>query len=100
MSGVEIRKQWGKEGSPWYNFFEELEVEPLATPDARRLVEEPIQGMFTLEEGVADRVVELTDGKPYLIQKCCIALVTRLHEAGRKRLTVADVDAVGRPDED
>ena len=66
----------------------------------RRLVEEPIHGMFTLEEGAADRIVELTDGKPYLIQKLCIALVTRLHEAHRRKLTVADVDAVGRPEED
>jgi tetratricopeptide (TPR) repeat protein len=100
VSGVEIKKQWGKEGSPWYNFFEELEVLPLATADARRLVEEPIRGMFTLETGAADRIVELTDGKPYLIQKCCIALVTRLHEARRRKITIADVDAVGRPEED
>jgi tetratricopeptide (TPR) repeat protein len=100
VSGVEIKKQWGKEGSPWYNFFEELEVKPLATEEARRLVEEPIRGMFTLESGVADRIVELTDGKPYLIQKLCISLVTRLHEAHRRKLAVADVDAVGRPAED
>jgi tetratricopeptide (TPR) repeat protein len=100
VSGVEIKKQWGKEGSPWYNFFEELEVQPLTTPDARRLVEEPIQGMFTLEDGVADRIVELADGRPYLIQKLCIALVTRLHEDRRRKLTLADVNAIGRPDED
>ena len=29
VSGVEIRKQWDKEGSPWYNFFEEIEVTPI-----------------------------------------------------------------------
>jgi AAA+ ATPase superfamily predicted ATPase len=100
VSGVEIKKQWAKEGSPWYNFFEELEVKPLATADARRLIEEPIRGMFKLEDGVSDRIVELTDGKPYLIQKLCISLVTRLHEEHRRTLTVADVNAVGRPDED
>ncbi len=28
VSGVEIKKHWEREGSPWYNFFEEIEVRP------------------------------------------------------------------------
>jgi hypothetical protein len=27
-TAVEIDKQWEQEGSPWYNFFEEIEVPP------------------------------------------------------------------------
>ncbi len=26
VSGVAIKKQWEREGSPWYNFFQEIEV--------------------------------------------------------------------------
>ena len=26
VSGVSIKKQWEREGSPWYNFFQEIEV--------------------------------------------------------------------------
>ena len=98
VSGVEIKKRWEKEGSPWYNFFEEIQVEPLNPQDARDLIERPIQGMFKLDSGTTDRIISLTGGKPYLIQKLCIALVTRLHEQQRRRITIADVEAVAQPD--
>ncbi|MEE9562490.1 MAG: hypothetical protein V3W50_05430, partial [Thermoanaerobaculia bacterium] len=97
VSGVEIKKQWEREGSPWYNFFEEIEVKPLGPKEARELVERPIRGIFKLDDGVTDRIISLTDAKPYLIQKLCISLVTRLHEQQRRRITMEDVEAVGRP---
>jgi len=99
VSGVEIKKHWEREGSPWYNFFEEIRVEPLDPEEARELIERPIRRFFTLDSGTADRIIALTGGKPYLIQKLCIALVTRLHEGHRRKVTIADVDAVGRPKE-
>jgi tetratricopeptide (TPR) repeat protein len=94
VSGVEIKKQWEREGSPWYNFFEEIEVRPLEPDDARELIEHPIGGMFKVESGVSERIISLTAGKPYLIQKMCIALVTRLHAQQRRKITMADVDAI------
>ena len=99
VSGVEIKKQWEREGSPWYNFFEEIEVKPLAPRDARELIERPIGGVFKLDGGVVERIIALTAGKPYLIQKLCISLVTRLHEQHRRKITLADVEAVARPNE-
>jgi organic radical activating enzyme len=50
--------------------------------------------MFRLENGATDRIIALTGGKPYLVQKLCIALVTRLHEQRRRRITVTDVETV------
>lgn len=98
VSGVEIKKQWEREGSPWYNFFEEIEVKPFGPRDARELIERPIGKIFKLDGGVVERIISLTAGKPYLIQKICISLVTRLHEQHRRRITIADVEAVARPD--
>ena len=98
VSGVEIKKDWDKEGSPWYNFFEEIQVEPLAPRDARDLIERPIRGVFKLSGGTVDRIIAQTSGKPYLIQKLCVSLVTRLHEQRRKTITVADVDAIAGTD--
>ena len=98
VSGVAIKRHWEREGSPWYNFFEEIEVKPLRKEAARELVERPIRGLFKLEDGLADRVIEITDGRPYLIQKMLISLVNRLYEEGRREITLADVEAVGRPD--
>ena len=99
VSGVAIKKQWTSEGSPWYNFFEEIQVKPFSRTDAENLILRPIRGVFQVDHGVVDRILEVTDCKPYLIQKTCIALVHRLHEGRRRRITVADVEAVGRPAE-
>ena len=98
VSGVEIKKQWEREGSPWYNFFEEIEVLPFQVEDARALIERPIANVLKLEEGVTERIIELTGLRPYLIQKLCIAVVNRAYENGAATITLADVDAIGRPE--
>ena len=95
VSGVGIKKQWTSEGSPWYNFFEEIQVKPFTPDDARELILRPIRGIFQVEDGVVDRIIAATDCKPYPIQKICIALVNRLHEERRRRIRVDDVEAVG-----
>jgi tetratricopeptide (TPR) repeat protein len=94
VAGVKIRKEWEKEGSPWYNFFEELEVTPISPRDAQALVTGPIRGVFGVERGVAERIAEITGGKPYLIQRYCLTLVQLLHEQGRRTIRLADVDAI------
>ena len=94
VSGVEIRKQWDKEGSPWYNFFEEIEVTPIGRDDAENLITRPIGGVFKIDQKVTDRILELTDRKPYHVQRLCVALVNRMYEQGRREITTADVDAV------
>jgi tetratricopeptide (TPR) repeat protein len=97
VSGVEIKKQWEREGSPWYNFFEEIEVRPFRPQEARELIERPIGRVFKLDGGVVEKIISLTAGRPYLIQKICVSLVTRLHEQHRRRITIADVEAVAGP---
>jgi len=99
VSGVEIKKQWEREGSPWYNFFEEIEVQPFSREDAVELIERPIRGVFKLEDGLVDRILAVTEAKPYLIQKLCVALVNRLHEENRRTITIADLEAVGSVEE-
>ena len=94
VSGVEIRKQWDKEGSPWYNFFEEVEVTPIGRDDAEALITRPIGGVFKLDQRVIDRILELTGSKPYHVQRLCVALVNRMYEKERRVVTIADVDAV------
>ena len=98
VSGVQIQKHWELEGSPWYNFFEEIEVTPFNQEYAAELITRPLRGMFTLDTGVVERIVELTGGRPYLIQKLCIALVNRMHETTRRTIGLDDVGAVDRPD--
>lgn len=92
VAGVRIRREWEQEGSPWYNFFEEIEVEPLSAAEARRLVTEPVRGLFRFEAGVAERIVAQAEGKPFQIQRRCLALIQRLHEEGRRTVTLEDLD--------
>ena len=92
VAGVSIRKEWERETSPWYNFFEEIEVEALSPREAERLVLEPVRGMFRFEAGAAQRIVAMTGGKPFQIQRRCLALVQRLHEEGRRTVTLIDCE--------
>jgi hypothetical protein len=95
VSGVEIRRRWERETSPWYNFFEEVEVAPFGPEDARALVREPIQGFMKIDDDAVERILDLTACRPYRIQRLCMSVVNRIYEQKRHRITVADVEAVG-----
>ncbi len=95
-AGVGIAREWDHEGSPWYNFFEEIEVGPVDRNAARRLVTEPLAGVITIDEEAVDRLLEEAAGRPYIVQKTALAVVQRVHEAGRSRITLEDVDTVIR----
>ncbi len=97
VSGVSIKREWDREGSPWYNFFEEIDVGPLRLDAARELIERPIRGVLKFEEGAIERIVELSDYRPYRIQRLCMKLVGRMYELGQRRVTVDDVEAIGDP---
>ena len=43
-----------------------------------------------------DRIITLADCKPYPIQRLCVALVNRMYDEKRRRITVADVNAVSQ----
>jgi tetratricopeptide (TPR) repeat protein/AAA+ ATPase superfamily predicted ATPase len=96
VSGVEIRKQWEKEASPWFNFFEEIEVRPISRTAASALITAPLEGVLRIEPEAVDQIIELSECKPYSIQRLCIALVNRVHEEHRRTITTADVEAVSR----
>lgn len=93
VSGVGIKKQWEREGSPWYNFFQEIQVKPFRREDAEKLIRVPIRGVFELDQGVVDTILEMVDSKPYPIQKLCATVVNRMYEERRRRITVEDVRA-------
>jgi hypothetical protein len=97
VSGVSIKREWDREGSPWYNFFEEIDVGPLRLDDARALIEQPIRGVLRFDDGAIERIVELCDYRPFRIQRLCMKLVNRMYELDRQRISVEDVEAIGDP---
>jgi hypothetical protein len=93
-AGVGIAREWDHEGSPWYNFFEELEVGPIDAVAARGLATQPLNGVIAIDEQAVDRLLEEANGRPYILQKIALAAVQRVHEDRRSRITIEDVEAV------
>jgi histone H3/H4 len=93
MSGVGIRRRWKSEASPWYNFFDEIELLPFSREEAEALVREPVAGVFRWRPDAVDRVLELSQLRPYLVQKLCVHAVNHMLEAGRSTIRREDVDA-------
>jgi hypothetical protein len=93
MSGVGIRRRWKSEVSPWYNFFDEVELAAFSREEAEALVREPVAGFFRWRPEAVERVLELSQLRPYLVQKLCIHAVNRMLEHGRGTIRLEDVEA-------
>jgi tetratricopeptide (TPR) repeat protein len=94
MSGVGVKRIWTSEGSPWYNFFDEIELAPFSREEAESLIREPVQAFFRWEPEAVEAILRWSGGKPYLVQKICIHAVNRMLEEGRSTVTARDVEAV------
>ena len=93
MSGVGVKRIWTSEGSPWYNFFDEIELTPFSREEAEALVRQPVDGYFRWDAEAVEAVLRWSGGKPYLVQKMCIHAVNHMLEEGRTTVTADDVDA-------
>jgi hypothetical protein len=94
MSGVGIKRIWKSEGSPWYNFFDEIELSAFTREEAEALIREPVEGVFRFEPEAVEMILAGSELKPYVIQKFCINAVNRILEDGRTTITASDVEAV------
>lgn len=94
MSGVGVRRVWKSEGSPWYNFFDEVELQPLAREEAEALVRQPVEGVFRYDNDAVEAILRESRLKPYLIQKYCVHSINRMIEEGRTTVSLEDVEAV------
>lgn len=87
-------KELTSEGSPWCNFFIEEQMRPFTEKEAQRLIEEPVQGIFTYTKEAIVKIISRTEKKPNLIQDFCRKLVDRAWEKGRDVITLEDVEAI------
>jgi len=93
MSGVAIRRRWKSEVSPWYNFFDEVELTPFTREEAEALIREPVRGVFRFAPAAVERILELSRLRPYLVQKLCVHAMNRMLEEGRSTVRRDDVEA-------
>jgi tetratricopeptide (TPR) repeat protein len=94
MSGVGIKRTWTSEGSPWYNFFDEIELTAFSREEAEALIRQPVEDVFRWEPEAVEKILEASALKPYVIQKYCIHAVNRMLEQERTTITAEDVEAV------
>jgi ligand-binding sensor domain-containing protein len=90
IAGIRISKEWGRIESPWYNLFNEIEVEPFTREQAMELLTEPVRGFYRYEPGVVDFIIENCAGRPFRIQQYGLEAVGRMLADGRRTITMAD----------
>ncbi len=93
VAGAYISKAWMREESPWYNLFYEIALEPFSDAEARRLLIEPVQGIYEWDPEALDYLINLADGRPHRLQQHALAAVNHMLAARRLRITLADVEA-------
>ncbi len=92
LTGSNIRKQWESESSPWYNFFEQIAMPALSRAEALQLIHEPVRGFFKFTPEAAERIWQLSEGRPFLIQKFCVRLVNHAIETRRRVIRLPEVE--------
>jgi tetratricopeptide (TPR) repeat protein/Cdc6-like AAA superfamily ATPase len=92
MSGVGIKRRWKSEVSPWYNFFDEIELAPFTREEAEALIREPVAGVFRWKSEAVERILELSRLRPYLVQKYCVHALNHMLENGRGTIRGDDVE--------
>jgi tetratricopeptide (TPR) repeat protein len=93
MSGVGVKRTWNSEVSPWYNFFDEIEIAGFSRDEAEALIKRPVAGVFRYQPEAVERILALSQLKPYLLQKFCVHAVNRMLEDGRTTVRSTDVEA-------
>jgi tetratricopeptide (TPR) repeat protein len=94
MCGVGIKRTWKSEVSPWYNFFDEIELKAFSREEAEALIRTPVAGVFSFRGEAVERILEHSQLRPYLLQKFCVHAINRILEEGRTTVTAQDVEAV------
>lgn len=94
MAGIHINTTWKSQGSPWYNFFEQIELKPFPSELASDLISNPVKGVYQFNRDAQDLIIKLSKGKPYLIQKLCVNLVAHVLNENRRKVTTKDVQYV------
>ena len=64
VAGTQISKAWDRAESPWYNLFNEIQLDPFSPADARCLLIEPVRGVYEWEEAALEFVLARAEGRP------------------------------------
>lgn len=92
VAGIRISKDWDRIESPWYNLFNEIELQPFEREQAIELLTEPIRGFYEYEPAALEYVIEQSGGKPYRLQQYALEAVNQMLADGRRQIRLSDVE--------
>jgi len=96
VAGVKLQQRWAGESSPFYNMFVPIILPPLSEAEARRLIIEPVQNVYSYSDEAVARILEVSQGLPHRIQQLCLEIIHHLltTSTGRIPITIEDVNTV------
>ena len=84
MAGYEIERQLNDVTSPWHNQLVVLRLNAMKEENARKLIMEPVRGVYSYASDAVELILKESQRKPYLIQKIChaavAAMLNRVHQ--------------------
>lgn len=92
VAGIQISKAWDRVESPWYNLFNEIELEPFDREQATELLIEAVQNYYTYDQVAVEAIIDHSDGRPFRLQQYGLEAVNHMLSQGRHRITLADVE--------
>ena len=92
VAGIQISKEWDRVESPWYNLFNEIEVEPFTKEMATELLVEPVRSYYQYDSAAIERIIDYSDGRPFRVQQYGLASVSNMLADGRRRIKLEDVE--------
>lgn len=96
VAGIQISREWDRIESPWYNLFNEIEVEPFTREQAIELLVEPVKNYYSYEPAALEFIIEQSEGRPFRLQQYALEAVTNMLAQSRRRIKLSDVQAAHR----
>jgi hypothetical protein len=95
FAAVNIQHQWKRYESPFYNLFQEIQIQPLARAATELLARIPVRGHYDYDEAAIDLIYQLSQGRPMSIQRLCLEAINFIREQERTHVTAEDIVRVG-----
>ena len=92
IAGTDYIQNWNRPESPWWNLFTLVQLKPINKADAKKLIQEPVKGIFKFKDETLEKIIDHTNCKPFLIQQLCIKLVNHALDERRRTIYLEDVN--------
>lgn len=91
VAGIQISHEWDRVESPWYNLFNEIEIEPFDREEATTLLIEPVKEYYTYEPSAIEMILKHSEGRPFRVQQYALESVANMLADNRRVIKLADV---------